>query len=155
MDLDLIIKISIVWQGLQFVGKELTYDELITFDTFDDRFNYLKLHGNVGIPTFGHERWINQRFYQSKEWRDIRNYVITRDNGCDLGCEDHPIAGKIMVHHMVPLSVDSLEHSDKTILDPNYLISCSIITHNAIHFGNKIENDIHERFPNDTCPWRQ
>lgn len=133
----------------------LDYDTLITFDTFEDRFNYLNLNGLVGMPTFGHERWMNQRFYQSSEWKCIRDFVIVRDNGCDLGCPDHPIPGKIVIHHMVPLTPESLGNSEDTILDPKYLISCSLRTHNAIHFGDRhLIEEIKERSPNDTSPWR-
>lgn len=132
-----------------------TFRELETIPTFEDRFRYLKLEGQVGMPTFGHERWMNQRFYHSKEWSSIRDYVISRDDGCDLGCRDHPIPGKIIIHHMVPLSPDSLEQSDDTILDPDFLISCSLRTHNAIHFGDeRAILPFVERRPNDTCPWK-
>lgn len=131
------------------------YDELIRLPSFDERFRYLKLTGQVGRPTFGHERWMNQRFYRSPEWKHIRDFVIARDNGFDLGCPDHPIPGKIMIHHMVPLSPEAIEHSDETILDPRYLISCSMATHNAIHFGDESSpRELVERRPNDTCPWK-
>lgn len=132
-----------------------TYHELSTLKTFDERFEYLKLSGSVGSETFGSYRWVNQRFYHSKEWKHICQFVIARDDGCDLGCKDHPILGKIIVHHMIPLTVDSLEHGDDTILNPDFLISCSLPTHNDIHYGKvpKISGLV-ERRPFDTSPWR-
>lgn len=131
-----------------------TYSDLCQLTTFEDRFDYLRLVGKVGFPTFGHERWMNQRFYTSSEWRRIRNEVIARDDGFDLGVEGHPISGKIMVHHMCPLDPEMLEESDETILNPEYLISCSIMTHNAIHFGDAApDHKPVERRPGDTLLW--
>ena len=131
-----------------------TYSDLLQLTTFEDRFEYLRLGGKVGFPTFGHERWMNQHFYTSSEWRRIRNEVIARDNGFDLGVDGHPISGKIIVHHMCPLDPEKLEHSDETILSPEYLISCSIMTHNAIHFGDAApDHKPIERRPGDTLLW--
>ena len=131
-----------------------TYSDLLQLTTFEDRFEYLRLVGKVGFPTFGHERWMNQHFYISSEWRRIRNEVIARDNGFDLGVVGHPISGKIIVHHMCPLDPEKLEHSDETILSPEYLISCSIMTHNAIHFGDAApDHKPIERRPGDTLLW--
>lgn len=131
-----------------------TYSDLLQLTTFEDRFEYLRLVGKVGFPTFGHERWMNQHFYTSSEWRRIRNEVIARDNGLDLGVVGHPISGKIIVHHMCPLDPEKLEHSDETILSPEYLISCSIMTHNAIHFGDAApDHKPIERRPGDTLLW--
>ena len=131
-----------------------TYSDLVQLTTFEDRFEYLRLVGKVGFPTFGHERWMNQHFYTSSEWRRIRNEVIARDNGFDLGVVGHPISGKIIVHHMCPLDPEKLEHSDETILSPEYLISCSIMTHNAIHFGDAAPaHKPIERRPGDTLLW--
>lgn len=131
-----------------------TYSDLVQLTTFEDRFEYLRLVGKVGFPTFGHERWMNQHFYTSSEWRRIRNEVIARDNGFDLGVVGHPISGKIIVHHMCPLDPEKLEHSDETILSPEYLISCSIMTHNAIHFGDAApDHKPIERRPGDTLLW--
>lgn len=131
-----------------------TYSDLLQLTTFEDRFEYLRLVGKVGFPTFGHERWMNQHFYTSSEWRRIRNEVISRDNGFDLGVVGHPISGKIIVHHMCPLDPEKLEHSDETILSPEYLISCSIMTHNAIHFGDAApDHKPIERRPGDTLLW--
>ena len=131
-----------------------TYSDLLQLTTFEDRFEYLRLVGKGGFPTFGHERWMNQHFYTSSEWRRIRNEVIARDNGFDLGVVGHPISGKIIVHHMCPLDPEKLEHSDETILSPEYLISCSIMTHNAIHFGDAApDHKPIERRPGDTLLW--
>lgn len=131
-----------------------TYSDLLQLTTFEDRFEYLRLVGKVGFPTFGHERWMNQHFYTSSEWRRIRNEVIARDNGFDLGVVGHPISGKIIVHHMCPLDPEKLEQSDETILSPEYLISCSIMTHNAIHFGDAApDHKPIERRPGDTLLW--
>ena len=131
-----------------------TYSDLLQLTTFEDRFEYLRLVGKVGFPTFGHERWMNQHFYTSSEWRRIRNEVIARDNGFDLGVDGHPISGKIIVHHMCPLDPEKLEHSDETILSPEFLISCSIMTHNAIHFGDAApDHKPIERRPGDTLLW--
>lgn len=131
-----------------------TYSDLVQLTTFEDRFEYLRLVGKVGFPTFGHERWMNQHFYTSSEWRRIRNEVIARDNGFDLGVVGHPISGKIIVHHMCPLDPEKLEQSDETILSPEYLISCSIMTHNAIHFGDAApDHKPIERRPGDTLLW--
>ena len=131
-----------------------TYSDLVQLTTFEDRFEYLRLVGKVGFPTFGHERWMNQHFYTSSEWRRIRKEVIARDNGFDLGVVGHPISGKIIVHHMCPLDPEKLEQSDETILSPEYLISCSIMTHNAIHFGDAApDHKPIERRPGDTLLW--
>lgn len=131
------------------------YSEMIKLQTFMERFRYLKIGGSVGDTTFSGLRWMNQQFYKSQEWRNVRSYVIARDNGFDLGSKERPISGRIMIHHIVPLSPDSLTDSDQTILDPNYLISCSLATHNAIHFGDESLVSLPvERTPGDTLPWR-
>jgi hypothetical protein len=131
-----------------------TYEGLMELETFEERFEYLKLEGKPGFPTFGHERWMNQKFYRSAEWRHIRNFIIARDQAFDLGARDRPIPGKIMIHHMVPLTPDALTHSDDTVMDPNYLISCSMRTHNAIHYGDASLVELPtQRRPNDTAPW--
>lgn len=133
-----------------------SYSELVELPTFEDRFRYLTLDGVPGRPTFGHERWMNQRFYHSAEWRSVRDYVIARDGGFDLGCSDHPIGGKILIHHIVPLTPETIEMSELGLLDPNNLISCSLRTHNAIHFGDETQvKTFEERRPNDTCPWKE
>lgn len=131
------------------------YSEMIKLQTFMERFRYLKIGGSVGDTTFSGLRWMNQQFYKSQEWRNVRSYVIARDNGFDLGSKERPISGRIMIHHIVPLSPDSLTDSDQTVLDPNYLISCSLATHNAIHFGDESLVSLPvERTPGDTLPWR-
>ena len=134
-----------------------TYDELIKLKTFKERFEYLKLDGVIGDETFGFDRWINQKLYRSKEWEDVRNYVIMRDNGCDLGHPDMPISNEeILIHHMNPITKDDIINNIEYVLNPKYLITTVKRTHNAIHYGN---NDLLpkapiERTKNDTCPWR-
>lgn len=134
------------------------YSELSQLSSFEDRFRYLKLDGQVGVDTFGFDRYMNQQFYKSKEWKDIRDKVIVRDNGCDLGSPDNPIKGKIYIHHMNPLSPDDIENSTENLLNPEYLICVSHATHNALHYGDDSileRNKIVERGPNDTCPWKK
>lgn len=115
-----------------------TYSELIQIPTFEERFEYLKLDGNVGEDTFGFDRWMNQIFYRSPEWKRIRDEVIIRDNGCDLAMPGHEIYGRILIHHMNPISVDDIERRTDLLLNPEYLISTVHRTHNAIHYGDKI-----------------
>lgn len=132
-----------------------TYSELITMPSFEERYRYLKLDGVVGEETFGFDRYLNQLFYSSKEWKTIRNFVITRDNGCDLGMEGHDIYGKILVHHMNPISKDDILGRSEYLLDPEFLISTIKNTHDAIHYGDEsllITAPI-QRSKNDTCPW--
>lgn len=133
-----------------------TYSELIQLDTFEERFEYLKVNGKVGEDTFGFDRYLNQVFYRSKEWKRIRDQVIFRDNGCDLGVEGYDIYGKIIIHHMNPIRVDDIRHSSEFLLDPEYLICTKLETHNAIHYGDAdlIPSAPIERKPNDTCPWK-
>ena len=135
----------------------LTYTELQKFQTFKDRFNYLKLNGKIGEDTFGFDRWLNQTFYTSPEWRRVRDLVIVRDNGNDLGANGFQIYGKILIHHMNPISVKDIIHREDDILNPEYLICVSHRTHNAIHYGNEdlLPADPVERSLNDTCPWRK
>lgn len=133
-----------------------TYSELITLPTFKERYEYLRIGGKVGEETFGFDRYLNQIFYKSKEWLDIRDEVIIRDNGCDLGIEGREIHNKILIHHMNPITVkDILERSD-FLLNPEYLISTVKNTHDAIHYGDSslLVKDPIERRKNDTCPWR-
>lgn len=134
-----------------------SYDALILLDTIEDRYNYLRIGGGVGYETFGFDRYLNQGFYQSMEWKRIRNEVISRDNGCDLGLEGYEINGRILIHHMNPIQPDQIKFFDPDILDPDFLISCSHKTHNAIHYGDEslLPRRIVERRPNDTIPWRQ
>ena len=134
----------------------LTYSELMSFQSFEDRFNYLRLHGKIGRETFGFDRIYNQKFYRSREWKDIRNYVITRDLGCDLGIKDREIQGRIMVHHMNPISLEDIQHSSDYLLNPEYLITVSPQTHDAIHYSDEsilLPSMIIERKPGDTKLW--
>lgn len=136
--------------------KIRTYDELSQLKTFDERFEYLKLSGDVGRDTFGFDRYLNQIFYKSKEWKSVRNQVILRDNGCDLGLVNYDIYGKILIHHMNPITKDDVLNRSDLLLNPNYLICVTHDTHNAIHYGNKetLTSLPVERCANDTCPWR-
>lgn len=133
-----------------------TYSELTTLPTFEERFNYLRLDGAVCKETFGFDRYINQVFYRSQEWKRIRDLIIIRDNGCDLGVNGREIWGKIIVHHMNPISVDDIHSSTSHLLNPEYLVCVSLQTHNAIHYGdqNQLASTLVERSPNDTCPWK-
>lgn len=133
-----------------------TYDTLIQFSTFAERFNYLKLDGNVGKTTFGFDRYINQNFYRSKKWKGIRDFVIVRDLGCDLGIEDRILCDEIVVHHMNPIRINDIEDMNEFVLDPKYLITTCKVTHNAIHYGdsNILSGGFVERTPYDTCPWK-
>jgi hypothetical protein len=133
------------------------YRELSRLKTFDERFEYLKIGGLVGESTFGFERYLNQTLYNSSKWRRLRNQIIIRDNGCDLGAEGYEIQGIIIVHHMNPISVDDLKDFSDDIFNPEYLICVSLTTHNAIHYGDKslIPQEPVERRPGDTCPWRE
>ena len=132
-----------------------TYSELALLETFEERYRYLSLRGIVGEPTFGWERHLNQKFYNSSEWRRIRSHVIVRDNGCDLGVEGHDIRRKVIIHHMNPMIPDDLRHFQAETMDPEYLISVSHNTHNAIHYGdeNHLQRQPVTRSPGDTKLW--
>ncbi len=135
-----------------------TYSELVLFTTFEERFRYLQLNGFVGEQTFGFERYLNQQFYhRSAEWKRIRDLVIIRDNGCDLGINEYHILGKVIVHHMNPISSKDLESRSGYLLNPEFLVCVSHQTHNAIHYGDEslLPKAPIERRPNDTCPWKQ
>lgn len=134
-----------------------TYSELITLPTFEERFRYLKLNGSVGNETFGFDRYLNQIFYNSKEWKSIRDFVIVRDNGCDLGLDGYEIKGKILIHHVNPILPKDIETRSEFLLNPEYLISTVLNTHNAIHYGDEslLNTAPIERTKNDTCPWRR
>lgn len=136
--------------------KTKTYSELIKLGTFYDRFEYLKLSEKIGEETFGFERYLNQGFYRSQEWKMSRDFVIARDLGCDLAISDREIHGKIVVHHMNPITIDAIKNGSPIILDPEFLITCSHNTHNAIHYGSieLLIEQYAERSPNDTTPWR-
>ena len=135
-----------------------TYSELIKIPTFLERFKCLKLNGSVGVDTFGFDRYLNQTFYRSYEWKRLRNDVIVRDMGCDLGLEGYDIFDKILVHHMNPISLEDIEDKNPELFNPEYLICVSHDTHNAIHYGDEhliIKTELKERRPNDTCPWKE
>lgn len=134
-----------------------TYSELSKLKTFRERYEYLKLGGNVGEDTFGFDRYLNQIFYTSKEWKQIRNFVITRDNGCDLGIPDNKIIDDlILVHHMNPITKDDIINKSEMLLNPEYLITTVKPTHDAIHYSDEslLVEDYIERSKNDTCPWK-
>ena len=133
-----------------------TYSELIALPTFEERYEYLRLNGRVGKDTFGFDRYLNQNFYRSAEWRRIRDRVIVRDNGCDLAIDDRIIYGKILIHHMNPITDKDLFNLSDILLDPEYLICVSHNTHNAIHYGDgeRLVKDPIIRTKNDTCPWK-
>lgn len=132
-----------------------TYSELIRFQTFEERFRYLALSGDVGHVTFGYDRWANQRFYASREWKLIRQDVIARDLGCDLGAEGYEIHGRIVIHHMNPMALEDIAEGNNSILDPEFLITTTHDTHNAIHYGDErqLPKPIVERRPGDTKLW--
>lgn len=135
-----------------------TYSELLKLKTFRERYEYLKLDGTVGEETFGFDRYINQMFYKSEEWKRIRNYVITRDNGCDLGMQDRKIVDSvILVHHMNPITKEDIINKNEILIDPEYLITTIKPTHDAIHYGDEslLAEDLVIRSKNDTCPWKR
>ena len=136
-----------------------TYSELITIPTFIERYRYLKLGDKVGEETFGFDRYLNQIFYRSKEWKDVRNFIITRDYGCDLAILDREIPPglKIFIHHMNPIEANDIRLGTEYLMDPEFLITTTKLTHDAIHYGDDfllLDDKPIERFPNDTCPWR-
>lgn len=132
-----------------------SYSELRRLETFEERYHYLRLGGTLGIRTFGFDRWINQRFYKSQEWKHVRDQVIFRDNGCDLGVLGFEIHSGLLVHHMNPISLNDLEHGEDWLIDPNFLITTSLRTHNAIHYGdeNLLPRGPIERRSGDTTLW--
>lgn len=134
-----------------------TYSELSQLATFEERYQYLRLGSRVGKETFGFDRWINQMFYKDPEWLKVRDIVIMRDNGCDLGIEGREIYSRIIVHHMNPITKADILDRSKFLLDPEYLICTVKNTHDAIHYGDEslLITLPMERSPNDTCPWRR
>jgi hypothetical protein len=132
-----------------------SYSELLRYHTFEDRFDYLSLKGVVGRSTFGFDRYINQQFYTSVQWRQLRDFVIARDLGMDLGIEGYEIYDRIIIHHMNPMLVDDIVHGDSEILDPEFLITTTHRTHNAIHYGDKslLREPLKARTPGDTKLW--
>lgn len=133
----------------------LVYDELVKRDTLLGRFRYAVLQGEIGVATFGTDRYLNQKFYMSQEWKRIRDIVIVRDEGCDLGVPGFEIHDRLLVHHMNPITAQDLKVFNEDILNPDYLISVSVGTHNAIHFGdeNQLPQGMVERRPGDTTLW--
>ena len=134
-----------------------TYSELILLPTFEERYEYLRLDGRVGEETFGFDRWLNQTFYKSEEWLSMRDKIIVRDNGCDLGIPGRDIYSRILIHHMNPITKEDILRRSDILLNPEYLICVTSNTHRAIHYGNSnlLMKDLIERRPNDTCPWKQ
>lgn len=133
-----------------------TYSELILLPTFEERFKYLQLNGRVGDDTFGFDRYINQKFYRSAEWKRIRDYIIIRDNGCDLAVDGYEIHGRILIHHINPITISDIKFSTEYLMNPDYLICVTHSTHNAIHYGDEkqiITGPI-VRTKSDTCPWK-
>lgn len=133
-----------------------TFYDLSKFKTFKERYEYLKLTGEVGKETFGFDRYLNQLLYESRRWAKVRNEIILRDNGCDLGLSDYPIKGRIIIHHMNPISEEDIAHNNSDIFDPDFLICTSHITHLAIHYGDEklLPSVPVERYAGDTVPWR-
>lgn len=134
-----------------------SYKELIKLKTFEERLRYLQLNANVGIETFGSGRWLNQRLYHSSLWADVKNEIILRDNGCDLGLEGYEIRGHIYIHHLNPITKEDALNNSSKLYDPNNLICVSFDTHQSIHYGSECAalSQLIERRPNDTCPWKR
>lgn len=133
-----------------------SFSELSKLKTFEERYQYLRLDGVIGEDTFGFDRYLNQIFYRSKRWKRVRDKVIVRDDGCDLGIEGHEIYGKVLIHHMNPITIRDIENESDFLLNPEYLICVTHNTHNAIHYGDEgllMKGPI-ERTKNDMCPWR-
>lgn len=147
--------VSTVEMVIQMIIR--TYSELIRLPTFEERYQYLRLKGRVGEDTFGFDRYLNQMFYKSDEWLSIRDEVITRDNGCDLGIPGREIQERILIHHMNPITKDDILNRTDFLLNPEYLICTIKNTHDAIHYGNEqtLIKDPIQRRKNDTCPWRK
>lgn len=136
-------------------SSDRSYTELSRLHTFEERYHYLALRGTVGQATFGYDRYINQRFYTSRQWRQVRFDVIARDLGCDLGIEGYEIRDRILIHHMNPITADDIQHGDESILDPEFLVTVSHDTHNAIHYGDarQLRRPYEPRRPGDTRLW--
>lgn len=134
-----------------------TYTELSSLNTFEERFDYLMMHGKIGIETFGYDRYLNQTFYNSPGWKKIRDEIILRDNGMDMGLDGYPIFGPVVIHHINPITIDDVLNDSPDVFNPEYLICVSKSTHNAIHYGDETYKktiQVIERKPNDTIPWR-
>lgn len=138
--------------------KLKSYSELKELKTYEQRFKYLQIGGRIGIETFGYDRYLNQMFYNLPNWKKVRDQVIIRDNGCDLGLEGYSISGKVIIHHINPITIDDVLEGNPEIFDPEYLVCVSHATHNAIHYGDETyprKFEVIERRPNDTVPWKQ
>lgn len=139
------------------IGNKRCYSELIRLPTFKERYNYLKLGGAVGAETFGFDRYLNQTLYRSAEWKCFRNKIILRDNGCDLACDGYEVCGKVLVHHIDPLTIEDVINRSFKIFDPENVICTTLDTHNAIHYGDAsllVLGPV-DRTPYDTCPWKK
>lgn len=139
------------------IGNKRCYSELIRLPTFKERYDYLKLGGAVGAETFGFDRYLNQTLYRSAEWKRFRNKIILRDNGCDLACDGYEICGKVLVHHIDPLTIEDVINRSFKIFDPENVICTTLDTHNAIHYGDAsllVLGPV-DRTPYDTCPWKK
>lgn len=134
-----------------------TYSEMVRLPTFLERYRYLKIGGQVGYETFGYDRYLNQILYRSPEWKRFRRDIIIRDNGCDLACDGYEIIGKVLIHHIDPITVRDIELRDPKIFDPENVVSVTLNTHNAIHYGDEslLITEPLVRTPNDTCPWKR
>lgn len=134
-----------------------TYSEMARLPTFLERYRYLKIGGQVGYETFGYDRYLNQILYRSPEWKRFRRDIIIRDNGCDLACDGYEIIGKVLIHHIDPITVRDIELRDQKIFDPENVVSVTLNTHNAIHYGDEslLITEPLVRTPNDTCPWKR
>lgn len=135
-----------------------SYDELKAIDNFEDRLRYLMLFGDVAVDTFGYQRYLNQILYKCYEWRNLRPYIITRDNGCDLACDGYDIYGNVLIHHINPITAEDVLQRRPIVFDPNNLVTTTLNTHNIIHYGSESDIDLlfyKERSANDTAPWKR
>ena len=153
----MLLKLCRIIQAMVIRMSIKTYSELMQLPTFEERYRYLKLGGRVGEETFGFDRYINQQFYKSDAWLALRDEIIIRDNGCDLGVEGHDIYGRIIIHHMNPITKEDILEQSEFLLNPEYLICTRKSTHDAIHYGDEglLLTAPMERRPNDTCPWKR
>ena len=144
-----------IYQFQTQMSRIRSYSELRRLDTFEERYHYLRLGGALGLRTFGFDRWINQQFYKSHEWKQVRFHVIARDKGCDLGVLGFEIFSGLLIHHMNPISLDDIKHGNESLIDPNFLITTSLRTHNAIHYGDEslLPRGPIERRSGDTTLW--
>ena len=144
-----------IYQRLRLMTLIRTYSELSRLETFEERYHYLRLRGVVGESTFGFDRVLNQRFYRSSEWKRLRSFVVTRDNGCDLGILGYEIYSGLLIHHMNPVSLDDIKHGGEFLLNPEFLITTTLQTHNAIHYGDEtlLPKGPVERKRGDTTLW--